>query len=620
MIEAIYLPEKSISTFTTESTKESLLGLSHLNVFIGTNNSGKSRFIRYLFSDEEHVNFISSFDEDEQSFNRDVIKYKSLFKIIATKGNRYAKGIILESRIESKFNFEDVDSIDSLLKIAYNLLSIKSEDFKHPDSYNSATLKSLKIKFRSLGSDIYNYALKFENIRIKRLYIPILRGLRPIQYNGDNFKNDDNYSKRTLFDYFKNNLRDSSKAIFTGLSIYEDIKKLLLGDENNRALIAGFEKFLEATIFEEKVTLIPKYNEDVLNIKIGSNRQRPIFDLGDGLQTLISIFFPIFVRKDESLLVFIEEPESHLHPKWQTLLANALQNFTKHSFFISTHSSAFINNEDTSVYRVEKSNNLSRIKRLEFDKQKSGLLLELGYKPSDLLQTNYILWVEGPSDKIYLNYWISIVDDTLVEGIHYSIMFLGGDNFKHVLNDNDFEILSRLNQNFGLVLDSDKTSKDSIISDNKKNIQNQFNEKGLFCWITNFRMIENYVPMTDFENAIKAVHKRDNIEIPDGDYDNRNKIVDRDITPSLKSRIKLPQKIFQVIQKNGNGSTEGIDARILRKEVESAIKRTQSQYFSVDKIRIAQQIVSMQTRMENPELKNKIGELVEKIKRANQLD
>ena len=53
--------------------------------------------------------------------------------------------------------------------------------------------------------------------------------------------------------------------------------------------------------------------------------------------------FPIFLEQDREAFFFIEEPESHLHPEWQTMLINTLQEFHKHTFFISTHSASFIN-------------------------------------------------------------------------------------------------------------------------------------------------------------------------------------------------------------------------------------------------------------------------------------
>jgi hypothetical protein len=45
---------------------------------------------------------------------------------------------------------------------------------------------------------------------------------------------------------------------------------------------------------------------------------------------------------------------------------------------------------------------------------------------SDILLSTCIVLVEGPSDRLYLNYWIKGIAPDLEEGTHYSIMFYGG--------------------------------------------------------------------------------------------------------------------------------------------------------------------------------------------------
>ena len=74
----------------------------------------------------------------------------------------------------------------------------------------------------------------------------------------------------------------------------------------------------------------------------------------------------------------------------------------KFYYLDSTHSSAFINASDTSIYHVKKVENKSHITFANLESQKVSILQDLGYKPSDLFLTNFILWVEGPSDKTYL--------------------------------------------------------------------------------------------------------------------------------------------------------------------------------------------------------------------------
>jgi hypothetical protein len=72
------------------------------------------------------------------------------------------------------------------------------------------------------------------------------------------------------------------------------------------------------------------------------------------------------------------------------------------------------------------------IEKVSSDVQKSNACFELGYRPSDIVQANCIIWVEGPSDAIYFHRWISRADKSLKIGLHYSVMWYGGSNRKYL--------------------------------------------------------------------------------------------------------------------------------------------------------------------------------------------
>jgi hypothetical protein len=58
----------------------------------------------------------------------------------------------------------------------------------------------------------------------KRVYIPVLRGLRPVDE-----QHTDLYAQRTYSDYFPDNTK-SHPEVFTGLSFYQRLTNMLLGD------------------------------------------------------------------------------------------------------------------------------------------------------------------------------------------------------------------------------------------------------------------------------------------------------------------------------------------------------------------------------------------------------
>lgn len=119
----------------------------------------------------------------------------------------------------------------------------------------------------------------------------------------------------------------------------------MLGDLNDREKITDFQDFIEDSFFEgEEVALIPKIKSDVIYVKIGNEREYPIYNLGDRIQTLIILTFPLFKYREENLLFFIEEPELYLHPGMQRKFLEIITDnqFDGYQYFLTTHSNHFL--------------------------------------------------------------------------------------------------------------------------------------------------------------------------------------------------------------------------------------------------------------------------------------
>ncbi|HPS30596.1 MAG TPA: AAA family ATPase [bacterium] len=227
----------------------------------------------------------------------------------------------------------------------------------------------------NIGIEYKKYvAPTFNPYLIEKIYIPVLRGLRPLinlEKNDSSEKNEKSncYFERTQKDYFNEN-KKSEKEILTGLELYEDVKKHLLGYSDQREIIRKYENFLSVNFFENKpVNLVPHFDSDVLHIKIGDEKDLPIYDVGDGIQQLIILTYPLFKNIGKNMFVFMEEPELYLHPGLQRRFIEILKSpdFKTFKFFIATHSNNFLDlsleteNNDTSIYTFEKKTTDSKI-------------------------------------------------------------------------------------------------------------------------------------------------------------------------------------------------------------------------------------------------------------------
>jgi len=234
---------------------------------------------------------------------------------------------------------------------------------------------------------------------------------------------------------------------------------------------------------------------------------------GSGLKTIILMLVNLYLMphikdyKEKKIIYAFEELENNLHPALQRRVFEYLYNFAKKNdiqIFITTHShiaiNTFFDKENTVIYHVEKEEDFSKIEIVENHTDKVNVLNDLEVKASDLFQSNGIIWVEGPSDRIYINKWLKeFCGSEFVEGSDYQFLYYGGRLISHYTASNpevEKDLISILttNRNSAIIIDSDRGSKNAKINSTKVRIKKEFEEINGFCWITQGKEIENYIP------------------------------------------------------------------------------------------------------------------------------
>jgi predicted ATP-dependent endonuclease of OLD family len=229
--------------------------------------------------------------------------------------------------------------------------------------------------------------------------------------------------------------------------------------------------------------------------------------MGSGIKTILQVLMNLIVipkieKKPSSDYVFeFEELENNLHPSMQRRLFNYINQYaTKNStyFFITTHSNVvidiFSSINNAQIIHIENNKSCSVIHRCLSYLDNKHILEDLEVKASDLLQCNGIIWVEGPSDRVYLKKWINLTNSEWIEGLHYLIVFYGGkllSNLKFDFYENDLIPLLKVNKNSAVMIDRDGSKIDPRLNKTKLRIQKEIGECN--CWITKGREIENYL-------------------------------------------------------------------------------------------------------------------------------
>ncbi|GAG95456.1 unnamed protein product, partial [marine sediment metagenome] len=225
-----------------------------------------------------------------------------------------------------------------------------------------------------------------------------------------------------------------------------------------------------------------------------NQRRYSLSSVGGGHASWFRLLWQISQNKDKILL--LEEPESHMHSRLAKSVGLFLHEAVKNNqIFFTTHSTVFLDqcsyNEIWLVKYLEADG--TKVQRIENFENLRDIALMLGITPSDILQSNNILFIEGQSDKTYIQAAARLMDIKLFptrvgvlpfEGIgkgrfHLEVfreaVTVAGTPF-FVLLDGDVDAKKKKVE----LLKEGLVTKDQILNLNRRDIENFYPENLFF--------------------------------------------------------------------------------------------------------------------------------------------
>lgn len=468
-----------------------LRNLSKTNVLIGKNNAGKSNILRAL-------QLLAAIKSSTANLGLDPTRDGHKRNTTAPSATLLLDPniIIKDPKVAAQYNLHSQDPI----LVRWNL---STGIVENRDPFTGLDHSFFHRFIRQFGHQFNEYLppekywpffhthlveIGIASLKLLRnnLYIPAFRELREGQ-------------------------RPASPDSFDGaqvISTLHDMQHPVPGEERARTTFDHIQRFVRDLIGDTQLELeIPPSKNEIV---ISHNGHRMRLDsFGSGMHQLVLICAALAMY--ENRYVFLEEPETHMHPELQRRLLQFISDRTSNTYFITTHSNIFLDfRPEIGIYHVRNDGMCTTIEDCSTSKPAREILDDMGYRASDMLQANGVIWVEGPSDRIYLNTWLRLVDPSLIEGIHYGVAFYGGKVLAHfsAVDDPIDDLLKvlRINRNAFFIMDRDAAVNGAKLGEHKSRIIEEIGKDGF--WVTEGREIENYLGVELLERYIESRSKK----------------------------------------------------------------------------------------------------------------
>ncbi len=277
---------------------------------------------------------------------------------------------------------------------------------------------------------------------------------------------------------------------------------------------------------------------EIILLKIQENTKFSLHQASAGEKEILNFLLGIFAYNIKNGLIIVDEPEVHLHPKWQSLLLDLffdLADLTQNQFIFSTHSPIFINQRTISkIVRVYKSSGKSTIKNFvksHFDETKDLLHIINSHNNEKIFFADKVILVEGITDRIFWEQLINIYkkaeNSEIIEvlEVHGKINL---EKYRKFLKKIELDNYIIADLDYILQIGSEELKKMFIV-DYSKIDRDVINDKKSIDGQTLFEQIEEAIKSKNFDQLTNLCNyiKSRKMKLPDNQTDQQLQLLEK---------------------------------------------------------------------------------------------
>lgn len=304
---------------------------------------------------------------------------------------------------------------------------------------------------------------------------------------------------------------------------------------------SGFKVNIKATSnIDKSFSIMTKLYDPMLKTEI------ELSNVGAGVRSIyiLSLLQSYQAVSAKHTIFIIEEPELYLHPQLQKLMAKTLSEIScDNQVIFTSHSPIMLREFSTSNIRkvkFDESNCYSVAEETTID----DVLAEIGYSSQDILNTDFVIFVEGPDDKNIIELVLKRFYDVDLERI--SVIDTKSCNNIGFYATLRFLTKTTMSDDFIIIRDSDtKTEtalKNDLINQLTNNVNNTFALKAVSkTHFTKFSSIEGYLfsPEILVKHCIYTDEKQVYEKLKNKLTQNKNKSINYFKTQNAKDTTRI---------------------------------------------------------------------------------